>query len=164
MTPTRDLMQRILLATDGTVTTILEEYAGEAMRAVTLTQSLEPCPAPEAVQLCVSEGSTVLDRKVLLRGTRSGETFLYGDSLIVPERVHDNITEGLSGTDLPIGKLLRANRVETFREILSYGQHPAGELASYFGVGPDAMLVFRAYRILAHQLPLMMITEKLLAD
>lgn len=160
----RELLHRILLATDGTVTTILEAYAGEPIEAVRLAQSRRPTAPHQAELLDVSAGSPVLDRHVLLRGACSETTFLYGESLIVPERMDAGIVDRLTSTNEPIGALLREHRLETFREVLTVGSEPAGTYGPHFGSDEDAVLLFRTYRVLARAQPIALITEKVLAD
>lgn len=159
----RNLLHRILLRTDGTVTTILEAYAGEPIMATRLGQSIQPARPHDAEPLGVAAGSPLIDRRVLLRGAHSGVTFLHGESLIVADRVSPELVERLESTDEPIGLLLRASRLETFREVLAVGEQRAGSYAAYFGSDEDAVLLFRTYRVLSHGQPVVLITENLLA-
>lgn len=160
----RELLHRILLTTDGTVTTILEAYAGEPIGAIRLAQSLQPARPQDAEPLAVAAGSSVLARHVLLRGARSGTTFLSGESLIVSDRLGPSIVDRLGSTNEPIGQLLRTYRLETFREVLAVGEQPAGSFGTYFGSGQDALLLFRTYRIILRGQPIALITEKVLAE
>lgn len=155
-----DLLHRILLATDGTVTSVLEAYAEEPVRATMLAQFVQPSRSRDAALLAVPEGAPVLNRKVLLCGERSGRTFLYGQSLILVERLDRRIADGLVLTNKPIGILLRESRIETFREILTAGQERAGACAAYFQAAEDATLLFRTYRIEARGRPIMLVTER----
>lgn len=160
----RQLLHRILLTTDGTVTTILEAYAGEPIEAVRLAQSRQPAGPQDAELLAVTADSPVLHRRVLLCGARSGTAFVHGESLIVPERLDPGILGRLESTSEPIGALLRASRLETFREILAAGEQPAGASASDFGCDEDAVLLYRTYRVVRRGQPLALITERVLAD
>lgn len=160
----RQLLHRILLATDGTVTTILEAYAAEPIEAVRLSQSLQPARPQDAELLDVDSSSPVLERHVLLRGVCSGTIFIYGESLIVPERLDPSIIDCLGSTNEPIGRLLRAYRLETFREVVAVGKRRAGSTGVYFGSGEDALLLSRTYRVVVQGQPVMLITEKVLAD
>lgn len=156
----RELLHRILLATDGTVTTILEVYAGESIETTRLAHSLQPVLPHSAELLDIDVGRPVLNRHVLLRGVSSGTTFLYGESLIVPERLDPSIIDRLGSANEPIGQLLRACRLETFREVLAVGEQPAGSCGAYFGSGHDAVLLFRTYRIILRGRPVVLITER----
>lgn len=153
------LLQRILLITDGTVTHILEAYAGETVRVVKLEQDVGPAPA-DLLDLDVAAGDEVLQRRILLQGSSSGTTFLYAESIIVPSRLPEVIRQGLIETDEPIGRLLGDNRLETFREITELKQEPAGGLAPRFGIDRSAMLHTRNYVITSGGRPVMRISEK----
>jgi chorismate-pyruvate lyase len=60
----------------------------------------------------------------------------------------------------PIGRLLRENRTETFREILCLRREPAGRLADRFDRDRDDPFVMRSYAIVGNGLPLMLVAEK----
>jgi chorismate-pyruvate lyase len=150
--PQLSILQRILLTTDGTVTDIVETYAGESVRVVKLFQDV--APAPRAIEwLELGGGELVLERRILLQGTVSRENFLYAESFIAPDRLDDAVRK-------PIGHLIIEHRLETFREILEWGTEAAGPLNEYFSVPATAPTIFRTYRIFTNGRPIMMITEK----
>lgn len=151
--------QRILVGTDGTVTHILQAYADEPIDVVKLLQCFDTAKDGDA-HLGLSSDDKVLRRQVLLRGQRSGQHLLYAEATVVLDRVKPTFVDGLVGTDKPIGVLLRDSRAETFREILVVDSEPAGPCASHFGIDAHADLVVRTYRIVAHQRPAILITEK----
>lgn len=153
------VMQRILLTTDGTVTHVLEAYGSEAMRVIKLQQSNEVELAGEP-GLEMSEPERVLRRTILLRGASTQENYLYAHSVILADRLHPVVSDGLVATDRPIGKLLIESRMETFREVLECCQEPAGGIGGHFGLGPSAILVSRTYRVITAERPVMLITEK----
>ena len=155
--------QRIMVGTDGTVTHILEAFAGEAIEAVKLSQELGPSGRADALLELPGE-SQVLRRRVLLRGTRSARNLLYAEAVVVVARVHLDVLNGMLSTDEPIGRLLAENQVETFREILVVDRAPAGACAVHFGIDPGEEVVSRTYRIISHGLPIMLITERFPAD
>ena len=154
--------QRILLGTDGTVTDILETFAGEPMEVVKLLQALDT--SNDTDPGFVQPGEEVLRRRVLLQGRRSGRTLLYAEAVVVVHRVSPVIVEGLLETDKAIGVLLAESRTETFREILRVDREPAGDLATHFGIGPADDLLWRTYRIISGGRPVIVITEKFPAD
>ena len=158
-----NLVQRILLVTDGTVTNLLEAYAGEHVAVVKLQQETEPAPHTLA-DLDVRAEDEILRREVLLRGRESGRTLVYALSYIVPSRLDPALRQGLLDSVKPIGRLLEENRVETFREILSAGREPAAGMGIHFGIGRDALMVSRTYRIVVAGRPVMRITERFPAD
>lgn len=153
------LLQQILLITDGTVTHILEAYAGERMRVAKLSQGIGPATT-SIPELDIAPGDEVMQRRILLQGSRSGTSFLYAESIIIPSRLPASIRKGLLETDEPIGRLLADNRLETRREITSVTQEPAADLADHFGIDGDAVLHARNYVIVSGGRPVMRISEK----
>ena len=152
----------MLLGMDGTVTHILEAYADQPIDVVKLLQEIDTWKPGDA-RLLLSEGK-VLRRHVLLRARRSRQTLLYAEAVVALERADPTLLQALLETDKPIGVILAENRTETFREILELGREPAGSCGDHFGIGPAAELIFRTYRILAGQQPVILITEKFPAD
>lgn len=153
------LLQRILLTTDGTVTHILEAFMGEPVEVVKISQTVGPCdPADRLNALAPRE--QVMRRSVMLRGQWSGRNLLHGDSVIAYDRVPPPIRTALLTTGKGIGRLLFEHQLETFREIVGWGEEPAGPLAAPLGLEADAVLLFRTYRIMCLCRPIMWITEK----
>lgn len=157
--PTLTRFQRMLLGTDGTVTHLLEAYAGEAVEVVKLLQERQLPDGTEA-ELTLSHEDEVLRRRVVLRGAESGRTLLCAEAVVALSRIEPELLDGLLTTDKPIGALLAELRTETFREILWVGREPAGASGVHFGLEPTAELISRTYRIVRRGLPLMLITEK----
>jgi chorismate-pyruvate lyase len=152
--------QRMLLSTDGTVTHILEAYAGEPIEVVKLLQEFDTCNEGDAPLDLSEHDEKVLRRRVVLRASRSGENLLYAEVVVVPGRVEAGFLDGLVATDAPIGALLARSRLETFREILRVFQEPAGSNGAIFGIDPAAELIARTYRIISGRKPILLITEK----
>lgn len=150
--------QRILLTTDGMVTEMLEAYLGERMVVTRLGQAVDPAAAPANLHL--DENDVVWRRAILLRGEQSGTTCIYADSVIVANRLPDELRDGLEQTRKPIGQLLLESRLESYREILSVDLEPAGQLAEHFAIDSDARLLTRTYLVYAEHRPIMQITEK----
>jgi chorismate-pyruvate lyase len=151
--------QHLLLDTDGTVTKILEAFAGEPMEVVKLLQVFGTAGDADADLLPVP-GDQVLRRRVVLRGRHSHQRFLYAEAVVVLDRVAPAIVEGLLRTDQPIGILLAEARAETFREILRTGREPAGARGAHFGIEHTEDLLSRTYRIIQDGRPAILITEK----
>lgn len=151
--------QQVLVRTTGTVTTLLEAFAGEPIRVAKLDQGYVEWDGHDS-RLDLDPGRPVLRRTVLLRGLESGRNFLFADSLMVPERLAQPVLDGLLGTDTPVGTLLLESRVETFREVLAVGRERAGFCAVHFEIEPDAEMIWRTYRVCARQRAIMLITEK----
>lgn len=157
------LVQRVLLATDGTVTHILEAYAGERMSLVKLAHEMLVDPAQRA-GLDVDDDEQALRRVILLRGSQSGTTFIHAESVMLLDRLHPVVADGLLNTDTPIGKLMWKCRAETFREVLSAWVEPAGGIGAHFGLEPSAPLVARTYQIIEGGQPIARITERFPRD
>jgi chorismate-pyruvate lyase len=153
------LLQRILLTTDGTVGRILQQFTGEEMRVIKLEQSLNKA-TPGHPALEATEHDTVLRRTVLLQGRLSGANFMHAESLLRTASIGEDLLEALVDTDVPMGRLFCDRRLETFREVLTSGQEPAGSCADHFAVAPSSALIYRTYRIWHKGTPMVVITEK----
>lgn len=151
-------VQRLLLATDGTLTHILEAYLGERVCLVKLRNALLTDPA-ERGRHELDEDERALRRVILLQGSRTGATFVFADSLVMLDRVDPLVASGLLETDTPIGKLLWRCRAETFREITDVWQRRDGAIAAHFGLPGTDPLVSRKYQIVEHGRPIAIITE-----
>jgi chorismate-pyruvate lyase len=150
-------LQRILLATDGTVTDILEARYDEAIRSVKIFQA--PMTAHDDVCSLALNGEELVLRKVLLRGTVSQRNYVYAESMLVPSRL-ELMMHDLEQADIPIGRLMRRMRMESFREILGCWLEPAREIGEYFGVETHTDIIARKYQIFVRGQPAMLITEK----
>jgi len=159
LAPSLTPLQRMLLRTDGTLSPILEAYAGEPVAVEKLSQEYDRSGAADA-PLELGNDTKVLRRRVLLRGGRSGRVLLYAEATIVPERIEACLVEELLGTDKPIGELLSEYRIESRRDILVIDREPAGPYGAYFDTDDSVPMLFRTYRIVAGGEPIMLITER----
>lgn len=157
--PVKSFLQRLLLVTDGRITDIVQAYSGETVEAVKIQQKLVTCDAQFAA-LQLETQQQLIERSILLQGTTTKTNYLYADSYLVLERLEPEIRNQLIFSRQPIGKLLRENKVETYREIIDCGIEPAGKLAQYFGIPASAEIIYRTYLVLINGLPVMQITEK----
>ena len=162
VTPLLTRFQQVLLGTDGTVTNLLEAYAGEPVEVVKLRQVFDTSNDADADLMAA--GGDVLRRRVLLRGRRGRQRLLYAEAVLAVERVDAPVLEALLSTDKAIGVVLAEHRIETFREILRVGSEPAGPTGAHFGVDASAELISRTYRIIAGGQPVILITEKFPAN
>jgi chorismate-pyruvate lyase len=150
------LFQKILLATDGTVTDLIGIYTGETIRVKKLEQAIKLDTAPAALEC--TEPTRLLGRKILLSG--ASRNYLYADSLFVFERFSKSIQEQLLNTDRPIGLMWKEERLETYREIVEQKVESCAAIASYFAMSASALFVSRTYLIHQAGKPLGAITEK----
>jgi chorismate-pyruvate lyase len=151
------VLQRVLLTTDATVVVLLEGFFGESIRTEGLEQVCRPA-SPADTELELAGHETILCRKTLLQGSDTGRNYLYAEAWVVLDRLESDVREGLLTTSKPIGRLLAANRIETFREVLHSGWTPAGPLGRRLGTQGGEVL-FRTYRIIVGGRPIMLLTE-----
>jgi chorismate-pyruvate lyase len=108
----------------------------------------------------LSKGNEVIERRILLRGKMSSTNYIFAESIIALDRIDENFRSELLNKKTPIGKIWFDNRVETFKEIISFGKYPANELAQHFGIQPEENIISRTYCVQSRQQNTMMITEK----
>ncbi len=150
------LFQKILLATDGTVTDLLALYAGEKIKVQKIEQKFTLSGAAE--EWLYPLGTPVLIRKILLCG--AVRNFVYAESIFNLELHSRSIQYKLLETNLPIGLLWKEEKLETYREIIEYKTEPALTLAAYFDISPQTPLLSRTYLIYHQRNILGAITEK----
>jgi chorismate-pyruvate lyase len=153
-------LQRAVLATDGTLSTLIEAYTGDTIAVRKLHDRTRPAHAATAPGLQLAPHDEVLERTVLLSGANRLGPIIFAVTQLVLERLEAPMREALLTTDAPIGKLLLASRTETFRELIDIHAEPAGAAGSFLAVDETAPLLVRTYRIVAGDRPLMTVTEK----
>jgi chorismate-pyruvate lyase len=146
--------QKILLATDGSVTTILDVLKGH-VDITTLVQELSEADVETAPLLGVEEGEIVNYRVVIIG---SDEPLIHAVSIIPVKKLDNNFKEDLMRADIPIGRILKKYQVESRREILSVGlEEASSELREIFGV--EGPFLSRTYHIIYQDHPLIWIKE-----
>jgi chorismate-pyruvate lyase len=153
-----DPLERLLLASDGTLTDMLEALYLETLALVTLDQHMYPAPR-RLDSLELDAGELVLERRVLLRGRQSGRGYVYADSLVAVDRLASPIRRALLNSDVPLGQLWKQCGTELFKQVLQRRREPAGELFEYFPVRPESTLLVRTYRAYAGGSPVALIRE-----
>lgn len=151
--------QRILLTTDGTVTEILEAYLFEPIQIVKLSEDTVSTTV-DIPALDLPQGREIIKRKILLQGRISRKNFVYAESLIVPDRLEENFKYELLNTQVPMGRVWREKRMETFKEIIDSALESAEHLSEYFQLEQDAKMLSRTYQVFSASRPIMIITEK----
>jgi chorismate-pyruvate lyase len=154
-----DVIPRILLTTDGTLTHILEAYAAERVYLVKLAHAFVTDPAARAEFDLVGRERAVR-RVILLRGDTSDTPYLFADSVVMLDRLPPLVAAGLLDTDTPIGKLLFSSRAETFRRITELGEEHDPGVAAHFDMHRGQPLVYRTYQIVLDGRPIACIKEK----
>jgi chorismate-pyruvate lyase len=154
-------LQRLLLTTDGNVTTALGTVISEPVGVWLLDQRPRTLDYDD-YELQLQAGCEMLLRRVLLYGSRSGTPLLLGSSRIAFGRLPNGALEALLDGEVPIGLVLRTHHIETFRAPLSIGVKPAtGDAAALLGTG---LMCRRTYAIESGRLPLMVVDEQFRAD
>jgi chorismate-pyruvate lyase len=149
--------QKALLVTDGTLTQLLQVFAGEPIRVRKLGQTLvRGGPA----SLGVGADEPVISRRILLCGDR--RAYLYAESWLVPSRMPADMQAAMQDTDTPIGNLWKAARLETFREIVDYRRETNAEAARLLESRPE-MLV-RSYLVNTGGRPMSLVVERFPAE
>ena len=124
-----DPLYRLLMTTDGTLTEMLEALSLETMYLVKLGQEIGY--TSECVDaLDLAPGESLLDRRILLQGEQTKKTYLYARTQLAMDRLEEPVREGLLRTNVPLGLLLKQNRMETFKELLQLRREPARSSAA----------------------------------
>ncbi len=129
------------------LSTLLEASVGDVLQTRVLFQELRP-PDAAMPELVLDQWEPVLDRRVLLQAMGSGIPYLYVHSLFVPSTVPVNLYIRLLQGEEPLGRIIRALRLPTFREVIAHGRAPLEEIADrsvaeHFGVDPRADVLYR---------------------
>jgi chorismate-pyruvate lyase len=153
-----DLLQRILVTTDGTVTETLAAIFLEPIElvklAVEVVASPEPLPALE-----IEPGSSLMQRQIVLRGSRSRTPYAYAEVTIAADRLPPGLREDLLKGTMPLGQLWISHRLETFKERPRVRQRVAGALARHLRVDADDLIIERTYRTFMGGHPVFLVTE-----
>lgn len=158
----RDL--RILIASNGTLTRILGIVAGDEIVLQIVEQQIhEALPRTPCSEQ--SPDGRLLQRRILLKGQSSGHAFVAAESLIAVDLLPPAMTTSLIETECPIGEILIASRLETFKEAAEVwiGQ-PPGWLPRPESEIAEAETVGRRYRVISGERPVMIITEYFLRN
>lgn len=158
--PSLSLFQKILLATDGSVTELLQLYAGQPIRARKIEQALRSGDAP--AELACEADTPLLRRKIML--VDDSKSYVYAESAFVFERLSHSIQHRLLETEAPIGLLWREEKCEMYREIIDTRLEQCPDAAAHFSLPPGTPLLSRTYLLHQQARPMGMITEKFPLD
>jgi chorismate--pyruvate lyase len=158
----RDL--RILIATNGTLTRILNVVANDEIVVQIVTQQIHPV-APKISELGQLPSGRVLQRRIVLKGRSSGNPFVAAESLIAIDLLPPAIMTSLTKTNRPVGEVMAASCLETFKEApkVWIGESP-GWLAHAGYQNSRPRTVSRQYRIITGGQPVFIITEYFLRN
>ncbi|MEN6292551.1 MAG: chorismate lyase [Methanobacterium sp.] len=137
--------QKILLATDGSVTTILDVLKGH-IDVKTLVQEFTEADDAQAQDLGINKGDTINYRTVVMSHNPE-EPLIHAISLTPVDKLTNNFKEDLLKADIPIGRILRKYNIESRREVTHIGfEEPDEELRSIFNT--DSTMLTRVYNII----------------
>lgn len=151
--------QRLLLMTDGSVTTLLEVLTGKPVLVKTLLQQVVQADTERAATLGVEEGDNINYRVVVLKNDDSDQPLLYAESYTPVARLQRELKHDLMKADIPIGRIMTRRKIESRREIRDIEIVSNEELSDLFGVPHDVLFLSRTYDIIRHDMVLIRITE-----
>jgi chorismate-pyruvate lyase len=106
--------QKILLTTDGSITSILDVLNGK-IDLKTLEQHFEDSTEEIANTLDIEKGEKINYREVLMH--KNDKPLIYALSYIPLKRLDDDFKSDLIRADAPIGRILKKYNIESRREI-----------------------------------------------
>jgi chorismate-pyruvate lyase len=165
-----DPIDRMLLTSDGTVTTMLEACTGEAIVTALTRQSGPASPhvleteigrwwQPPTALLDPVPGESLIARRVILTGERSGVAFVAAESLVIPERLPEPGAQRLRHAGASLGRVLNASGLATRRHIVEIAEVRDAEVNDLLGVRSDATLARRTYTIGSTERTMAAVTE-----
>jgi chorismate-pyruvate lyase len=150
-------LEKALGGAGGTVTACLEQLVGEPIDAQVGSQ--ETVVAPSSNGLGVEAGHPLLARSATLRGRRSGRSFVYAETILVPSRLSDGFLRRLGSSRDPIGRILEEEGIAVTREPLSGPDGSTASASDRTGSSIGECLLARTYRVDAAGAPVMVISE-----
>jgi chorismate-pyruvate lyase len=151
--------QKVLLATDGTVTDLVALYTGESIVAQKVAHELAGQFKDRPPALVAANDARLLRREIVLVGVRTQQAYLHAESFFVFDRFSDAMQQALRDSDAPIGLLWKRDRLEMFREVIDVRLQTNPKIAGCLGVEPDTLLVSRSYLIHHDRMHLGLICE-----
>ncbi len=136
-------IQKILLATDGSITRILDVLGGK-VKIRTLLQEFKEADEEIANKLDITVGDKINYRVVVIGNNKP---LIHAISYIPLARVDNNFRDDLIKADIPIGRILRKHNIESRREIEMMSiEEPTDELKRIFNT--DSLMLTRTYNII----------------
>lgn len=151
---------KALLITDGSVTRLLECFTGTPVSIKTLSQQVIPSPPDIAEEMQISPGDPVNYRVVEICNGELHIPLIHAVSYCPVHRLPDHARQSLMQADIPIGNILRDEKMESRREISGIHTVPADKIPSFIQKSNGSGRLFsRKYRIIHQNLPLFSIEE-----
>ena len=151
-------IQRILLITNGSITSILEAVTNKEIKIETLEQNVIKADK-KITEFLKMERGDVNYREVVLKS--NGEVLAYAISYAPLERLKKEFKDDLMRADIPIGKIISKHSLEVRREInwIEIKNAGTGKLAVIFGLNETDKILSRNYNIINNGEILINITE-----
>lgn len=136
---------RLLLASDGSMTTALEALRLGRVAVDVVRQGEEPMDDATARRLGVAPRQAAVSRHVWL--THAGERLLYAVSVLPLESLAPRVAVEVRRGIEPLGRLFDTANRAVVRDGLRIGQIQNPDLAAAFGAEPGDPLWCRTYRL-----------------
>jgi chorismate-pyruvate lyase len=153
----------------GTVTSLLEQLAGEPVDADVLYRGVPPEGGPDARELGrpddPDDSDGLVHRRVLLTGRSSGRRFVYAASTIAGGRLPGAVGRQLGMTSDPIGRVLARHGLHIGRNIDRRPLPPPGPGRPEAVEDPGLVTLLttpalvRRYRLVVGDAPVMVVSE-----
>jgi chorismate-pyruvate lyase len=144
---------RMLMNTDGSVTSLLEASFAAPIAVETRTNAIDHS-RPRSLR-----------RTAILRNSATGRPLLRASSELALDRLPPTARTALMGGSEPIGSILRNARLETRRHILhSTTDTATADDATELGVAPGSPVFERTYEILSYSRRIAVVTERVPAS
>ena len=154
-----DPFHRALLVMDGTLTHFVEAFHGERLVSTGLQQHTTPLVDYDR-WLEAPAGLQVIERQTVLTGARTGALYVYAQSRIAVDRLPACLRAAIDDSGELLGRIMRACRAETYRELLWHGIEYPTELPEAVSARVGSRFLTRAYQVMAGGRPFMFITER----
>lgn len=162
-------LDRVLLATNGTLTNLLQAEFLERVSVAKIRErlgdqemlqaALAALALPNPACFPVDPGETLYEREVCLVGHRTGYPYVHARSFLLLDRYPPAVREALASST-PLGLLWDKYQVPIRKHFLCYREVEASPLSVHFGLPVDAPIYRRTYLVLAADgQPISLITE-----
>lgn len=150
----------VFLGHDGSMTRLLELSIGGPVSLRTIGQKVVPCPELPSSFLEVRAGEPVNERDILILRSLDERPLLHARSYTPLSRLEPGFRRDMMRADIPIGRIMRAHRIEARREILEVGYLDSDPVLGSLLRTPGPY-IWRRYNIITGGKPLITIRESL---
>lgn len=136
---------RMLLLSDGSLTRLLNAFLLSPVTLNRLRQEEVALGREMAEYIEADAGQKVIDRDVWLMN--NNDKIVYANSVLPTSLMRDDIYNGITRGDTPIGILLSDQSILTMRDRLQIARIKASEVSRELGVPEDSELLARRHRL-----------------